>query len=400
MSTPATPLPGALSRIERGGLYACLLGGLGVVAGLFANPDQFFRSYLFGYLFWTGVGVGCLSILLISHLTGGLWGLVIRRLLEAGGRTLPYMAVLFVPIALGMGRLYSWTHPGDDAILQHKAAYLNVPFFLGRAVFYFAVWILIGRLLDHWSAEVDRGKDYLRASRRLRGISGVALVLMGLTITFASVDWGMSLSPHWFSTIYGVWFMVGQALSALCLVIVVVSYLAREQPLQDAVSRGILHDLGKLLFAFTMLWAYVHLSQFLIVWSGNIAEETPFYLHRMQGGWQHLGVFLVVFHFVVPFLLLLSRDVKRNPRVLGGIATWMFVARILDLFWIVGPDLQSHGHHAVPLALHWQDVAAPLGLGGLWVFLFVRELRKLPLLPHGEPELRELLEARAGAGAA
>jgi hypothetical protein len=306
------------------------------------------------------------------------------------------MAALFLPVALGVGRLYSWTHPGDDPLLVHKAAYLNVPFFLARTVFYFAVWILLARLLNHWSAEVDKG-DYFRASRKLRAISGVGLVLLGLTITFSAVDWAMSLSPHWFSTIYGVWFMVGQALSALALVIVLLSFFAAEPPIKSAARPGVLHDLGKLLFAFTMLWAYVHLSQFLIVWSGNIAEETPFYLHRTQGGWEYLGVFLVVFHFVVPFLLLLSRDVKRNPRVLGGIATWLFAARLLDLFWIVGPDLESHGHHGVPLTLHWQDVAAPLGLGGLWLFLFARELRRRTLLPEAEPEVRELLEAKVEA---
>jgi hypothetical protein len=397
MTATARAVPNALSRLERGALSAALIGGLGLLAGIFTSPPQFFRSYLFAYLFWTGVGVGCLSILHISHLTGGLWGLVSRRFLEAGTRTLPYMAVLFAPIVVGMGSLYSWTKPGDDPVLVHKAAYLNGPFFLARTAFYFAVWILLSRVLNHWSAEVDRGSDYFRASRRLRGISGAGLVLLGLTITFSSVDWAMSLSPHWFSTIYGVWFMVGQALSALAGVIVLLAFFASEPPVSAAARPGVLHDLGKLLFAFTMLWAYVHLSQFLIIWSGNLAEETPYYLHRMEGGWQYLGIFLVIFHFVVPFLLLLSRDVKRNPRVLGAIATWMFAVRLLDLYWIVGPDLESHGHHAVPLVFHWQDVAAPLGLGGLWLFLYARELRKRSLLPEGEPEVRELLEAKAEA---
>jgi hypothetical protein len=400
MSTPSTARPSALSRLERGALSLALIGGLGLVAGILASPTQFFRSYLFAYLFWTGVSLGCLSILHITHLTGGMWGLVSRRFLEAGTRTLPYMAVLFAGVVVGLGRLYSWTQPGDDPVLIHKAAYLNVPFFLGRAVFYFAVWILLTKVLNHWSAEVDRGHDIVRASRRLRGISGIGLVLLGLTITFSSVDWGMSLSPHWFSTIYGVWFMVGQALSALAGVIVLIAFFASEPPMNAAARPGVLHDLGKLLFAFTMLWAYVHLSQFLIIWSGNLAEETPYYLHRMEGGWQYLGIFLVIFHFVVPFLLLLSRDVKRNPRVLGGIATWMFAVRLLDLYWIVGPDLESHGHHAVPLVLHWQDVAAPLGIGGLWLFLYARELRKRTLLPEGEPEMQEFLGEAAKAEAA
>jgi len=391
MSTSILPVPSSIGRLERGALYAALLGILGLAAGYFSNPAQFYRSYLFGYLFWTGVAVGCMSILLISHLTGGLWGLVTRRLLEAGTRTLPMMAVLFVPIAFGLSSLYTWTHPGDDPILRHKAAFLNVPFFLGRTVFYFAVWILVASLLNRWSLELDQGES-LRVSRRLRGASGVGLVLMGLTITFAAVDWAMSLSPHWFSTIYGIWFMVGQALSALAVVIVIATFLAGERPMSDVLRPGTLQDLGKLLFAFTMLWAYVHLSQFLIVWSGNLAEETPFYLHRTQGGWQHLGTFLIVFHFALPFLLLLSRDVKRNPRVLGTLATWVIGVRVADLYWIVGPDLLGHGHEAVPLSFHWLDVAAPLGLGGLWLVQFARELRRRPLLPLGEPEVMELVE--------
>jgi hypothetical protein len=394
MSGVPLPVPSSLGRLERGALSASLLGVLGLLAGYFADPAQFYRSYLFGYLFWTGVALGCLSILLISHLTGGLWGLVTRRLLEAGTRTLPALAVLFVPVALGVSTLYPWTHPGDDEILAHKAAYLNVPFFLGRAAFYFALWILIATLLNRWSLALDE-RESLRVARRLRGASGVGLVLLGLTITFAAVDWAMSLAPHWFSTIYGIAFMVGQALSALALVIVIAVFLADERPMSDVLRPGTLQDLGKLLLAFTMLWAYVHLSQFLIVWSGNLAEETPYYLRRLQGGWQHLGLFLVVFHFALPFLLLLSRDVKRNPRVLGGLAAWVMAVRVADLYWTIGPDLGGHGHAAVPLSFHWLDVAAPLGLGGLWLFLFARELRGRPLLPLGEPELRELLEAEA-----
>jgi hypothetical protein len=395
MSEPVLPIPAAIGRLERGAVYAGMLGFLGLAAGYFANPAQFYRSYLFGYVFWTGVALGCLAILLISHLTGGLWGLVTRRLLEAGTRTLPLMAVLFVPIAVGLESLYPWTHPGDDPILKHKAAFLNVPFFLGRTVFYFAVWILVSSLLNRWSLELDKGVS-LRVSRRLRGASGVGLVLLGLTITFAAVDWAMSLSPHWFSTIYGIWFMVGEALSALALVIVIAALLHGERPMSDVLRPGTLQDLGKLLFAFTMLWAYVHLSQFLIVWSGNVAEETPYYLHRMQGGWQHLGVFLIVFHFALPFLLLLSRDVKRNPRVLGTLATWVVAVRVADLYWTIGPDLLGHGERAVPLSFHWLDVAAPLGLGGLWLFLFARELRRRPLLPLGEPEVMELVEVPVG----
>ena len=224
-------------------------------------------------------------------------------------------------------------------------------------------------------------------------------MLLGLTVTFSAIDWGMSLAPHWFSTIYGVLFMVGQVLSALALVIVLIALLAEDKPIADAIRPGTVHDLGKLLLAFTMLWAYLNLSQFLIVWSGNLSEETPFYLHRLQGGWEWISATLLVFHFVIPFLLLLSRDLKRNPRTLGTLAGSMFLVRLVDLYWLLAPDLAGHGHEAVPFRLHWLDVVAPVALGAAWLYFFLGQLRQRPILPVGEPEVRELLSTRSEAHA-
>jgi len=385
-----------IDRIERGAAAAAGLGLLGCAVGFFSSGEQFYRSYLFAYLFWTGLAVGCLSVTMINHLTGGVWGLLVRRPLEAGTRTFPLLAVLFLPIALGVDHLYPWAHPGEDQLLREKALYLNVPFFLVRTVFYFATWVALAHFLNKWSLEMDNGES-LRLSRRMRGLSGGGLVLLGLTITFSAVDWAMSLAPHWFSTIYGILFMVGQALSALAFVIALVALLANERPISEAVRPGTLQDLGKLLLAFTMLWAYMHFSQFLIVWSGNVAEETPFYVRRFQGGWQWAGLLLVAFHFVLPFVLLLSRDLKRNAKSMGALASGLLLVRLLDLFWLIGPDLTGHGQEAPGFAFHWLDVAAPVGLGGLWLLLYTRQLRKRPLLPLGEPEIRELLAARAGA---
>ena len=387
-------LPGPLARLRRPALIAGAVAlALAVVGALF-DRGQFFRSYLLAYLFVLNIAIGCLSILMIHHLTGGYWGLAIRRLLEAGTRTLPWLAVGFLPLALGLPYVWPWARPeaAQDPILQQKHLYLNPAFFVIRAAVYFAVWILLARALNRASLAIDAGTDYLRTSRRLRSLSGGGLVLMGLTITFSSVDWGMSLDPHWMSTIWGILFMVGQALSALALVVVIVSFTGSALPIAPLLrATPVLHDLGKLLFAFVMVWAYVSYSQFLIIWSGNLPEEVPWYLHRLHGGWQGIALMLVVFHFTLPILLLLSRNTKKNPRLLGSVAAGLLFMRLVDLVWLIGPEL--HGDGLLAYALH---AAALVGLGGLWLFAFTRELAERPLLPVGEPDLREILEPARG----
>ena len=403
MSAVTTPLPPALDGPRRSAVLAAGVGGLLLAVGAVFNLDHFFRAYLFGYLFWVGVGVGCLSILHIHHLTGGIWGLVIRRPLEAGARTLrPAFAVLFLPLLLGLPRLYVWARPEvvrTDHILKMKELYLNVPFFIARSVFYFAVWMVLAHLFTRWSLELDR-EGSLRVARRLRSLAGGGLLLMGFTITFSSVDWAMSLNPHWFSTIYGILFMVGQVLSAMSFVIVVLARLSHTPAVAAVARPSAVHDLGKLLLAFVMLWAYVNISQFLIIWSGNLPEEIPFYIQRLHGGWGWIGLALVVFHFALPFLLLLSRDLKRDARVLALLAAGILVARVLDLFWLIGPDLQgghgAPGAHAAGLSVHWMDLAALVALGGAWVFVFLRELGAAPLVPE-DAELREFA-AEGGSG--
>ena len=384
-------VPPQLDRLQRGAAGAAAVGILALLLGLLLDPTQFFRSYLFAYLFWIGIGVGCLSIVMIHHLSGGAWGVVIRRILEAGARTLRYAALFFLPLAFGLPRIYEWARPeaAEDPVLRHKSLYLNPAFFLGRAAFYFLVWGALSHYLNKWSLQMDRGPD-LRLSKRLEGLSGGGLVLMGLTITFSAVDWAMSLDPHWFSTIYGMLFMVGQALSALALVIVLVALIGNEPPLLGVVRPATVHDLGKLLLAFVMVWAYITFSQFLIVWSGNLPEEIPWYVRRLGPGWRWMALVLVVFHFFLPFLLLLSRDLKRNARALGMVAAGVLLVRLVDLFWLVGPEIRGHGHG---FAVHWMDLAATVAVGGAWLWTFAGHLKDRPLLPLGEPELREMLEA-------
>jgi hypothetical protein len=389
------PVPELVDVLQRraftagaGGLIASLIGAL-------VTPTQFFHSYLFAFLFWNGVAIGCLSLLMIQHLTGGRWGLAIRRLLEAGTRTVPVLLVLFLPVVVGLKRIYPWAASEQaDPTIRHavelKHAYLNVPFFLGRAAFYFAVWLLLAHFLNRLSLETDAGLD-LRRARQMRSLSGGGLLLMGLTITFMSVDWAMSLDPRWFSTIYGMLFMIGTALSALALCIVVITRIAGTGPLAVVANADTLHDLGKLMLAFIMVWAYFSYSQFLIIWSGNLPEEIPWYLRRYHGTWKLIGLFLVVFHFAVPFLVLLSRSVKRRAKTVGMVALWILAVRVVDLFWLIRPEFPAAG-----FPLHWLDLTLPIGVGGVWLGMFARQLKTRPLLPVGEPEVRQWL-AEAGA---
>jgi hypothetical protein len=373
---------------------ALVVGMLGLVlcaAGALVDRAQLFRSWLFAFVFWSGLGIGCMSLLMIQHLTGGLWGLTIRRILEAGARTLCYVWVLFLPLLLGLGDIFTWANPAALAADEHlkkaveaKHLYLNQPFFVGRAVFYFVVWGLLAYLLSELSLRQDAGWTR-KVARRMRGLSGGGLLLMGLTITFSSVDWAMSLDPLWFSHIWGVMFMVSPALAAMALCIVVLARFGHEEPLARAARPETLHDLGKLMLAFVMLWAYVNLSQFVIIWSGNLPEEIPWYILRLHGGWQVLAMALLLCHFCLPFLLLLSKDLKLHANPLAAVASLILIMRVVDLYWLVGPELHPAGGPS------WLDLAAFAAIGGIWLFLFARELGSRPLLPIGDPELEEAL---------
>jgi len=373
-----------VGRLQRRALVVGLAALALCIIGAFISPAQFFRSYLLGYLFWAGVTLGCLAILMLQHLSGGAWGMVIRRMLESGSRTLPLMALLFVPLIPGIRQLYGWARP--DNSIPHQAAYLNVPFFLFRAVLYFGAWLSMAYFLNRWSREQDRTGD-LRLARRLRMLSGPGLVLYGLTATFAAIDWVMSLEPQWSSSIFGILIIGGQALSAMAFIIAVAVLLAQHEPLSGVLLPGHFHDLGKLLLAFVMLWAYFAFSQLLIVWSGNLPEEIPWYLHRLHGGWGWVGVLLILFHFALPFVLLLSRDLKRNARALALLAVAVIFMRLVDLFWLTAPEFWPGRFH-----LHWMDIAAPVGIGGVWLAVFAWQLRGWPLLPIGDRYLEKALE--------
>jgi hypothetical protein len=376
----------ALSEISawrRTSLVVGLAGLLACIAAYVLNRDQFLRAYLFGFVYWMGMALGCLGILLLHHTVGGKWGMVIRRLCEAGARTIPFMAILLVPVLLAMPILYVWTRPAaaHDPVIQGKTAYLNVPFFIARAIFYFAIWTLYGYVLSKWSAEQDRTGDS-RLISRMRAISAPGLVVFTLTATFAFVDWIMSLEPEWFSTMYGAMFLVGQMLEAFALVIALVIVLSRWQPIQQHITPQHFHDLGNLLLAFTVLWAYLSFSQFLIIWAGNLPDEVPWYVRRLGQGWGAVAVFLVVFHFCLPLLLLLQRDIKRRASLLLKVCALMLVVRLVDVFWVVEPAFYGNR-----VQIHWMDFVTPVAVGGLWLALFFWQLGQRSLVPLKDPRL-------------
>jgi len=381
-----------LDRIQK---WALIVGGLAAivsVAGAFLDPRQFFHSYLLAFLFWLGITLGSVAVLMLHHLVGGMWGFVIQRVLETSARLLPLMALLVIPILIGLPFLYEWTHSDHvDPALEHKSLYLNTPFFVIRSVIYFAVWILLAYLLTRWSRQVDETGDGGLVAR-MEKLSGPGLVIYAITMSFAAVDWVMSLEPHWYSTIFGMAFMVGQGLSALAFAVVAVRVLSDRKPLAQIILPKQFHDLGNLLLAFVMLWAYIAFSQFLIIWSGNIPEEAVWYQHRLQGGWQWIALVLITFHFGVPFLLLLQSRAKKRASILSKIAIGLLLFRVVDLFWIVAPAL-----HRESFFIHWLDIVIPVAVGGIWLGAFAWRLKGTSLLPLRDPRLVEALSYREEA---
>jgi hypothetical protein len=381
--------PEAVGRLQQRALMAGAIGIVLCIIGLVKSPDNFFRSYLVAFLFILGLSLGSLGILMLQHLTSGQWGIVIRRPLEAASRTLLLVALLFVPIVFGMKYLYAaWLNApakGEGALSEFQQRYLTPHGFIVRAIIYFAVWLTLALVLNRWSKEQDVNTESRLLRRRLKMVSGPGLILYVFGIGFASIDWVMSISPHWFSTIYGFIFVAGQVISSLSLMIAIAVMLSQTPALAGVIQPRHLSQLGKLLLAFVMLWAYFSFSQLLIIWSGNLPEEITFYKSRLYGGWGVVAVIILIFHFFVPFFLLLSRDLKYNPKILSLIAIWMIIMRFVDLYWMTRPDFTAR---ALPTL--W-DIAAPLALFGLWLFVFAGQLKQQPLLPLGDPHLAEAI---------
>ncbi len=378
------------SRRQQQALVVGLVLLAAAVAGGFHDWTQFFRSYLLSFVFWTGVSLGCMAILMIHHLVTGKWGFALRRLLESGAKTVALMAALAVPLMLNLSKLYSWANPAAaaaDPMPPFKRVYLSMPFYLGRTVIYFAAWLLLAYLLTKWSAEQDTTGDPA-TRQRLARLSAGGLLIYGLTLTYASVDWVMSLEPKWFSTIYGMVFIVTGMLAAMSLVTVCIVLLADREPFAGIIKPQLLNDFGNLLLMLTMLWAYLSFSQYLIIWAGNLQDEIPWYIKRATGHWAWVALGLIVFHFAVPFVLLLLRFVKRRRQMLGLVAAGLFVMSMVDIFWLIVPSFQPHAPQ-----FHWLDYALLLGVGGVWVSLFLSQLKRRPLMALRDPRWLDMQKA-------
>src|SRR6202795_918318 len=398
MSAAATPqldltAPPIVKKIAQRSL---VIGGVFAVISVvlaFVRPDEFYRAYLLGFMCWLGVALGSMAILMIRHLTGGGWGTIIRRILGAAMRTLPLLALLFVPITFGIRRLYIWAQPlaniQDKHLREHleqiTQTYLTVNGFIIRAIFYFAVWNVLSFLLSKWSKETDR-PNAPDNSGRFKAVSGPGLILYGFTISFAAIDWIMSLDPSWISTIFGLIILIGEVLSAMCFAVVVERILFNYKPMSELLKPDFVHDHGKWMLTFIMVWAYFSFSQWLIIWAGNLPSEITFYLKRLSGGWGSIGLILVLFHFAIPFATLLSRPFKRNIRKLVWVAVWLMMMRYLDLFWIIEPNFSK------ALAVTAADIVVPIAIGGIWLWCFFRNLASLPLLPAYDTDVHEVLE--------
>lgn len=383
--------PALVQRLQQRALIVGVVFALLFAMGFFLDRRQFFHSYLYAFSFWVGISIGSLALLMLQHLTGGGWGLVIRRVLEAATQTLPLMLILFAPILLGARSIYRWTDAAEVAshpVLAGKAKYLNLPFFTVRAVSFFAVWITLAFFLNRWSKLQDKTAERQYA-KRMTTLSGPGMVLLIFAVTFASIDWFMSLEPEWYSTIYGFIFLASWTLSALAFVVAVMAALAGHEPMNRIVAQLHFHDLGKLLLAMVMLWSYFAFSQFLIVWSGNLPEEIHWYLPRINGAWGVIALAVIVLHFAFPFLFLLSRSFKRNAGKLVIVAVLILLMRLFDLFWTLVPSFTGEHFH-----ISWMDIVAPIGMGGLWLAAFARALSQRPLIPINDPQYESVLEQK------
>ena len=368
-----------------------VLGLAGCIGGWMFAPADFFVAYLFGHEFFLGLSLGALGLLMIHHLTGGYWGYSVRRFFESAVGTLPLLAVLFVPIFFGLPYLYPWKSPSivaEDEILRSRVNYLNTPGYIIRSAVVFTIWIVMAYFLLKWSKEQETTAS-VEPTRKMRTLSGPGLVIYPVTMTFAALDWLMSLEKDWYSTMFAVMICIGQMLSALAFVILLLSVVRLSRQFAPIISiEETLHKIGNLLLAFTMLWAYLEFGQLLITWSGNLPNEISWYLNRVADGWRWVCVFLFVFNFFIPFSLLLMRPVKRRIQILASVAGCILMAHIVDVWWTIAPSL-----HPQRFYFTWWTTVTLVGIGGIWSAAFLWNLQRRPAVPVNDPRFAVAIPA-------
>ncbi len=374
-------LQSKLAMLKQRALIAAAAGIVLSAIGFFIDRTSFASSYLVAFLYCMGIVVGCLPLVMLHHLADGGWGYPVRRVMENILSLIPLLALAFIPVYLLLPVLYPWANPelaAHDVIIHQKTAYLNPPAFLARTALYFGIWFLFATLLIKGSRTFAKTyADSLRAS--LQRISGFGIIVYALTVTFASVDWAMSLEPHWFSTIYGVLFIAGQTLLGFGFSVALMVFLSHYEPVSKVLTTVRSHDMGKLFFAFIMFWAYISVSQFIIIWNGNLAEETPWYIRRFTNGWEILSALLPICHFFIPFLLLLSRFRKRAPARLLKVVVFVLAVRWFDLNWLIKPALFPSIH------FHWLDLTCLAAIGGTLLFFLFGKLQNSTLVLEHDP---------------
>ncbi|OQY29483.1 MAG: hypothetical protein B6244_03660 [Candidatus Cloacimonetes bacterium 4572_55] len=369
--------------VQKRSLIIGILGLLVTAVGYFINTDQFFFSYLIAYLFWVSIALGALFFVLLFHLTGTIWGVAIRRILETLIKILPILAVFFIPILFGVHHLYHWSHVADvatDPILSKKVGYLNIPFFAIRTAFYFGIWYLIAQKLYKTSIVMDSGAT-IDQIQKLRKISAPSMIIFALTTTFASFDWIMSLYPHWYSTIFGLYFFSGGLVGVLGFMIYFGLYLNKRGVMNEIITVEHYHNLATFTFGFIIFWGYMAFSQYLLIWYANIPEETIFYLQRSQGTWSILNKTLVIGHFAIPFVGLLTRNSKRNFTYLKYMALFILAMHWIDLYWVVMPTLHKTG-----IKFSIFDLTSLIGIGGIFMWLFWTQFGKHAITPYRDPK--------------
>jgi hypothetical protein len=385
-------LTGRIKKIRTACMGVGIIGLAPCVAGAFFEPKQFYHSYLLGYVFWIGIALGSLSFLMVHHLTSGRWGVLTRRIFESALCTLPLMAAYAIPLLFGLSRLYKWTDAAAaaaDPKLQAKQFYLNYPSFYGRQAVYFIIWLILAYFLYQWSSAQDKDKtEGPNPLHKMRYLSGPGLILTGGAISFFVIDWVMALEPKFYSTVFGFQFMTSQALDGLAFAVFIAMLLSKIEPISELVNEKVLRDLGNLLLASLMLWAYIAFIEFLVIWLGDIPDKISWYLRRFSGGWNWLIWALVALHFFIPFLLLLQRSIKQRPRLLMSAAAWLLFFRLVYLFWMIEP-----AEHPF-IYLHWMDVLAPLGMGGFWLAVFLWSYARRSLTPVNDPLYQEICYER------